>query len=659
MKLCDSKIKNEYLKLDFTADNADESAYLDSKNMLMTKSSFKTRPGVAPTENPFYYSPSASALENTFTLTDFFVDVNGRPAQISVATELVNSTTLRYHMNAIFSDISRKTLYSISFTKNSSNQFFRPLTYVIYSGKKTKGGGIYFLTLLADQNDNRRVEIYEINASLTAWTKLSVNDYYIPTLFIDGHGDLYDMSVFEDTLDYKKTQFLEGCNLLSGNFDCYFSTDGSSYCFPLPEMPNKPKEIVCVLKFDSITYLEWHLNAENGYENEIDLLGNWVTAVYDASANNIYFRSLYDDGFALLYNGLENNLKISVRSTPNPEALKAAAFQSVCNAMGSSKSGSSSVTVFSGNIADSSAVYWINPENPLYFCENCRLHLPSDTQPDNRMLFLDNRLILFKDSSIFSAKVTSAEGYRIADIKNRVSGAKAVSFPSLSFTRQLTLPAKIEICSIANCGDEIYFCDNNRTVYRLSAALSLKRFDILLPFLPDNAAVYEGKFLTFKGNSCAAFVPNISEKYGAFNWTFPINIIASSNIGRQTVFFATDSDTNVCIFLIGGTTDRYFVTKNSVRTEVEENICAELSVGLLQSDTKLKLLKLVTKLKSNVPSVLEVFDRKIKITERHIKNERFTLNCVSRFNDLSLKLSFKECAELFSVGAEYRRLSKF
>ena len=653
MRLTKNIIKDESVCLDFGKDSINPLDILECENMLLTDRGFKTRPGINPIRETPVFLPSVHSEYADFKLTNFFLTIDGKSAQIAVITESDNNSYVYYQIAAIFSDGSHRSLGKIPFTRASADTFASPYSYVVYSGKKTVGCGIYFMARLGYDDVSEDFLIYEISNDMTNWIRLFEKDYYTPTLLCHGRGDRANLAIAQADINLSKPKMLEAPNMLTGNFDCFYTSDGYSSSFTLPEFEGTPEKIICSLTTDNGKVFTWEMNSVNGYSAEADILDITIIAKFKPTLNQVVFIRLDSVPYSPYYYGLQNNMRFSVKNSTN-KALRAISVTKSCNVPGNSKLGKASMTVFSGNYYNSDEALFINSDYPLYFPERCTCSLSAQKGEEEAIVVLSDRVIFLRNKTATAFKVTMAEPY---SIKNIVSGVEdtAVSYPSLTAEKRINLPEKINDSSVARSGNTIFFCSQKKNLYSLDYSLSLKDFAAEIPIVPSTAA-FSGRFyIALNNKHCSVFDIGNPQKAASFMWKFPIKIVASTDFGSETVFLAKNPDDAIFAYRLDGETDRYATKGNKFLTE---KISSVLTLRILKGICKKRLYSITVDVETREDSPILIFDGD-KIIGRHIISDgKNLLRRPSFFEDISVKFSFKDNALVSVFGVRFSKLSK-
>lgn len=656
MKFKNNLFSEKFKQIVLSADSVNDEVLLSSENLILTDKNIATRPGMRLSADPIVFDPwEFSAGYTEFDLTELYIDIDGKTARLAVSTEDDGYSNKNYHIQAIFSDTDRRDLGYIAFTRTDSYTFGVPSSYVIYSGKPTTGCGIYFLTRIVYGNAPDSVRIYELSEDMTNWLFLSDANCYIPTVLMNGHGNLIGNALINSELNISDPCKLEAFNMLNGRFRSYYTSDGYSNSFTLPALPNS-ESIKCSLRINPAVIAEWTI-AANSNVSDTALIGeDSVRIRCNRKTGCIFFE--YDNSFPYFpsFYGVENNLCITASKDCTESSLKVCSMSLMCNISANSSKATSSSTVFSGSDLYPAELIWIDPENPLYFPENCSLTFSEPLAPIKSIAALDGRLMIFKKQKLLSAKVTSPDRYDIDGILKNIENSGKVAFAAISADRQITLPSPICANTVKHMGDSVFFCCKNGTLYKTNSALSLILCSKTLSFEPSLAAVFDGKYLTFSDKDCYVFDPNTSNKLGLYHWSFPVSFIAALTAEGEAVFFARNDDGLIYCFTLDGDEDCYLTTDETPLKR--KPIVSALTLELIRFGRRCRLYSLSVSADTEKPCEFElIYDGKAHQTVWLDKN-RSLIHRPAVFRCLSAEFHFSGRAKLYGIGLKYAKLSK-
>ena len=655
MKFKNNLFSEEFTRITLDSDGIDSKSFCSSENMMVSKNGIVTRPGMRLSDTPIVFNPWEFGDGYTeFSLSDLYLDIDGKTARIAVSKEDDSYSNINYHICAVFSDGGLRDMGCITFTRADFYTFGVPVSYVIYSGKPTTGCGIYFLTRIVYGNLPDNYGVYELSEDMTRWH--FVSDFYTPTVLMNGHGDSAVRAISTDEIKLSSERWLESANMLNKRAHCYYPTDGYSYSFTLPFALSGQSHIGCRLDINSDTFIEWDIAVGESESNAVSIEGAMVKIRCQRSLGRIFFETESGAFYVPAFYGSENNLRFTAESDSLSSALKVCSMSRMCTTTASVSGGSGSVTLFSGSALYPDELIWIDPEKPLYFPENCSLTISEPSSADARTVALDGRFLIFKKQNIFSAKVTSAAAYDLDGILRGISNSGKISYPSVSLDRQKNLPAPFFADTVAALGDSIFFYCKNGNVYKTNSALSLTSCFNSLSCEPRFAAVHDNKYIIFSDRDSYVYDPETSGRLGLYYWSFPISFIAAFTSETSSLFFAKDDDGLVYSFALDGEEDSYF-TSNETPVK-RKPIVSSLSLGLILSDRRCRLYSVSVNADTEKPFEFGLMcDDKTPQTVSLSENKSL-IHSSAVFNRLSAEFSFSGRATLCDIGLKFAKLSK-
>lgn len=653
------RFNGNFIKKRFDAENLQSSDIIRSHNMIPEEKGFSTRPGMKLLPDPVIFDPwEFSDGYTEFTLTDFFTELDGKTAQIAVAVEDDGYSNINYHITAIFENGEKQSLGMINFARTDSETFGVPKNFCIYTGKKTMGGGIYFLTSVGYANKPDDYRIYEIDENLSKWYVLGSERCYIPTVLLYGRGDNVESAFFEYGIDFHKVVRPEPKNLLGGNFSCRYTTDGFSHSFTLPSFETDGAEILCTAEIAAGKYVEWEIGETDNKSADANVDGEKVHICLDREKGRIFFETGDGYPYQMPYYAMENNLMFVVRSKGLSSSLGICSMKNCCKVTGRATGGNSAVNIFSGSDQNPERIVWQDPENPLYFPETCSLNIPLLYGSPDKVCPLDDRVLIFRKKKIYSAKVTAAESYNISDMLKGGTEGHTVGMPRLDFERQATLFAEVIPDTVCNLGEHIYFALKNGSIGRTNKNLALKSYGISLETLPEAATIYKGKLLLLCGGECSVCSPEESNEK-VLCWSLPVSVFAASAFAGETVFYSKDENGGIFAFTLSAEADSYFGVIDGARTLCHKDIESFVAVRLLDTDGKAKLYTVMTECDcAAVGARLKLFDGTRQIGYHRIEKGENYLRRPAVISSLSAELCFTKAARLKAVGLRYSKLNK-
>ena len=434
-------------------------------------------------ETPAIRLDNSTGSEMSFMITDCKVFYGGRQGVIaqSIADNLFGNIT----HNIIFISENGETepLGSISFRTNGE-EFSYPSSFLFFSGKKTVGEGIYFLSRQVYEDEDFIV-LREYNREDDMWVILSDTQIYAPTVFKFGRGESYHLALIGgNPLDFPTPRGDEPRNLLSSGFVSEFTTDGVSFGFTLPLMKLDDELIKATLKLSGKEYT-FKIFSGSIQSDPVFIGDEEITMYCDRAYGRVYFEKKGSGAWSIPFSNEYNNLTVLAFKTEEGHRARVGAMTSAKKLGGSVITGGEAVTVFWGSEINPSSVIVNSPKNPLYFPTTGEYILGEEREVTDILLFGKN-LFVFKGSEIYKSTLKPSED--------------KASYP-LSFSLYATLqtaPAK-------NTPDiflgDIVFADKTGNVYKIkdgSLPVAEKIYRGDTPF--DFAAATEDKYLLIKDN---------------------------------------------------------------------------------------------------------------------------------------------------------------
>lgn len=380
----------------------------NSKNVWSKNSILQTRPAVSANlqgvigEN---IPKSADVLD--YILTDTAVYIDGKYHRIAYVNATDSNSAWLTYVYLIDELGEVRSIGYMPFTRTDASVYYIPENITFYVGKALGGGGIYALITLVNMMDfeSRKYHIYEIDESLTEWQP--TKDYYVPTVYINGRGNQYDMAKQQDIAVEAAPKELEALNMLNGRFYAYYSSDSNSSSFKLPFSQLSDDVVRCRVYVDSKTYSEWSLAADTNKET-VRFCNQDVTVELDREKGVIYFYSEgYDYAIPQMSSYKENNIQI-LATKEIPEAFKRVASCKQCTVFNSK-------IVFSGGLCGNE-IYYTQFDNPLYFPQISNNKVGSPMNEITALAGLEEKIIAFKGSEMYSVELQTPKPLNTTNI---------------------------------------------------------------------------------------------------------------------------------------------------------------------------------------------------------------------------------------------------
>ena len=337
----------------------------------------------------------AENFEYRLTLTE--VHIEGQYFRIATATACVTESNYFVYVYLVAEDGSVRNIGNMHFGRTSGSVFFVPENITFYAGKAQNGAGIFALVTLVNMIGftERSYSIYEITADLTAWE--NVYDYYIPTVYINGRGNGYELAHQLDIAFTGVPKELEALNMLNGRFYAYYSSDSYSSSFRLPFSQLSEETLFCRVYTASQSYTEWCIYGGVNSDT-VSFLGSQVRLQVDREKGVITFYVGSSEFAVPQMSGYkENNIRIFAKKDIQNS------FKRVVSCKYSTSL--SSKTVFSGG-NEGSELYFARYDNPLYFPYIMGNQAGSPSSSITALTAFQNKVIAFKENEMYTVEIS-------------------------------------------------------------------------------------------------------------------------------------------------------------------------------------------------------------------------------------------------------------
>ncbi len=634
-----------YKRISFSDSQSQNQILSESCNIILKDGAIKARPGMSPAQNPALFDPNSFGDSYAvFELCDLFVDLEEGRGQIAVMIEHDNYANVIYHISAVFSDGTKRSLSSITFSRTDSTSFPLPTSYVIYNGKAVKGRGIFFLCRVVSLNMPDGYRVYELSEDADRWIFLMSSEFYTPTILKNGRGNQSSSAVIYEDKKLDEPCLLEPMNMLNSAFYCYYTSDGVSYSFSLPHKSLANLPIICRLTIDKEVVAAWEIKGGSDSSEYAEVNGTALRLRCNRNSGKVFFESESGAPIAVPYYNEQNNLFFSAHTDAvNPlKPCSMSRISRIPKAFGT-------VTVFSSSSLYPGEFVWINNDNPLYFPETCQLKLDEPSGDIDAFFALEDRVCAIKKNSFFSGKVGAAQPYDIERIVEGVAPADTICLPSLSFNLQSALDCDAFPNTVRTISGKVFATLKNFTVCSIdSSGKVVSLGSAIRGVAPDFAVALEGRYLLAFGNTCQVYDTAV----GRYEWVFPCQLKAGSEIFGKTVLFADAGDPAVFAFTLEADTDIYLY-KGVRKTE---QIKAKAQIKLLDEVQRCRLygLSLETEGSGNVNLLLCDGERTIS-TDR-FKGGSIILSKPSVINRLVATVEPTGSVLLSCIGIKYTKL---
>lgn len=337
----------------------DSNSLSECKNMLYYNGVLKTRPGIsACLSDKIECEHTADSFYGTYKVENNLFYIDGYEKRIITETLEMDMST--YYLNVYFTDKERNTAFagSLCFKRTSDSIFYIPYNTVFFQAKPQMADGIYaFVSLLnCEDGESMLYKIYELDINRCEWIK--TEDYYIPTVYINGRGNQYEYAQQASNYVSQKPMLLEKPNLLSGKFTAYYSSDGYSSSFVLPYNKLTDDEVTCRIYYSLTDFTDWVAGiGEEAVTNEF--LGSKVTMNIDRSKGIIYF-TVDSTDYSVPYMSKFKLNNIRITATMQTGDSFADVVSCTCSTVTDSR-----LLLSGGKLKN--RIFYASLENPLYF----------------------------------------------------------------------------------------------------------------------------------------------------------------------------------------------------------------------------------------------------------------------------------------------------
>ena len=296
----------------FSPMNIEDNQLSDCKNVWFEGGTLQTRPGLLCDISEAIEVPILGSWgENQYKIHNTGIYLNGEYNRIVTAESLTDDYAYYVNVFLVSESGSLKPIGKLTFFRTTSEIFYMPINILFYTGAPQSGGGIFAMVTVQNNyyEDERYYNFFEISEDLTEWNK--IYDFYIPTLYVNGRGNKYELAKANNEVTTASPKILESPNMLNGRFHAYFTSDGYSNSFRLPFTDLSSESIICRIYYTLRDYVEWQISGSS-IVNTQNFFGQKVTMEADREKGTIYF-TVSDADYAIpamkMYN--ENNIKIT------------------------------------------------------------------------------------------------------------------------------------------------------------------------------------------------------------------------------------------------------------------------------------------------------------------------------------------------------------
>ena len=436
------------------------------------------------------------------------------------------------------------------FNRLDYTTFYVPEKMIFYVGKKQRGGGIFcFSTLKNKENESQKIhKIYEVNEQLDDWE--TTIGYYIPTVYVNGRGNLYKTAESMGNYFNSTPTFLEPLNMLSGDFYAYYTSDGYSTSFKLPYINLKDNTVICRIYITYDEYVEWVV-----YEGSNDA----TAFLFSTEIKMIVNR---EKGTVSFYNGalpyaiprmdiyFENNIRVFAEKDMGDCFDEV--VSSHCNTTVGSK------IIFAGG-KNGNSIFYTKYDNPLYFPQNF-LTCGNSGEKITNICSNRDKILILKPNEVYTLEFIRTKNTKnsFSLPNNNINSYENENYNLNCINSNLGCSNKK---TVANCGDAVIWlsadgeiCTANENLIKVNILPTLIKSKI--EYLLKNSSItgcgifsnehyilfFENKAIIMKynGKGLKGDKNNLSFYYWDFPYDFKI-LSVFSNI-NQDAFLCCNSE---------------------------------------------------------------------------------------------------------------------
>ncbi len=365
-------------------------------NIWNKNSVLQTRPGLyCEIDNVMDTADSQNVYSKNFHVTDTHYIYESKTYKIAYSACFPEFGLARIFVFLIGDDRSIKYIGEMFFSRTTDTSFYSPKEISFFVGKEGYGKGIYaFVHLENILGEGEEYRIFEVNKSLSGWQHNS--SYYIPTVLINGRGNLYEIAKTNGCVFSNSPKTVESLNLLNSSFYSYYTSDGYSSNFRLPFSALEDSTVI-IRVYDSLeTYTEWTLYG--GVTSETMTFENAdITVSVDREKGVVYFSKGGEEFPVPRYSIYsENNIRILANKVIE------GGFEEVLSCQYSAVSGSR--IVFSGG-KNQNKIYSCKFDNPLYFPQNSVKEIGSPDKEITALKSVKGKVFAFKENEIYTVSL--------------------------------------------------------------------------------------------------------------------------------------------------------------------------------------------------------------------------------------------------------------
>ncbi len=508
-----------------TCENGKALGLKQGRNILFDKGFLQSRPGLLThASNLIDASEYSNKSYSEYKATDIEVETDYGSVKMFLESFDYDISTYTLLTHFIFKDGTHFKSIPINFYRVTDDVFHIPVRTSFFKGKPKSGSGIFALVYLENrysytENSSR---IYELDSSLSYWE--SIYSAYVPTVYINGRGNNYEIAKSSNQAFEGTPKFLEDLNLLGDRFHCYFSTDGRSSSFRLPYSSLSNTSVICRLYYSVESYVEWVVTEGKNTASQT-LYGVSVTMTVNREKGIVSFSVPAGDyEMPLISDRNENNLRITASKN--------------CDYSIEDLFSADSYLSYKGKLylAAKGCIFSARETNPLYFPRKSFIKITHDKTPITALYPLGDNVIAFCEHEIYSIKTSNGAAFNSVSL---LSENDSVFYEADTHTLQVI--SKDLGCNEGNsvCGDlkRIFWIGNNNIPYCLlnNGSIIALGNEIPPPWSSNSwgesfGLIDRSCVMFFKGNYAlvltAPCLPSSqSDTMEAYYWEFPAELM--------------------------------------------------------------------------------------------------------------------------------------
>ncbi|MGI6280265.1 MAG: hypothetical protein ACOYJS_06885 [Acutalibacteraceae bacterium] len=366
----------------------------DCKNVFVNAGLLKSRPGLsAGPENILDDEDYRPDFLISCDATDIEININGDTKKMVVEHIFFDDSQYLCLTHFINSYGTAAGSAKMSFYRTSDYSFYIPERIVFYKGAPVNGGGIFAFVSLYNLMNRSQLDyrIFEISSDYKTWDW--IYSTYIPTVYINGRGNRYEIAAASNQAFTPAPVRLEKLNILNGSFYAYFSSDGHSSSFKLPFSKLANTGVVCRIYYSLTGYTEWMIYGNNDSDTQFFLNTN-VTMHVDREKGIVYFTVAAGD-YEIPLMSHQNGNNIRILATKEMDY----GFEDVVGADFAVTVGSN-IVFSNGNL-----LFTARYDNPLYFPRCSVTAIGAADAKISALKAMNNKIMAFKENEIYEVNL--------------------------------------------------------------------------------------------------------------------------------------------------------------------------------------------------------------------------------------------------------------